>query len=243
MLTGGPTARRHDATLALTVTGENLCSPRNLTVDLAGVVSTENVLADKLALDLGDIGPCSLASAGTSLSNFGPSSDVTATLDDPSGWLEWFGPNPTGSLEGAKVAVATAFGRERPAPGPFEARATIAHANGTKEIPIRGFVHSHTATPANREVDFGDVPADGTTTRRVTLRNSGTRVASISVTALNAIVTPQAMQIEPASTSDLYVTYTAKNPPGTDIAGTVEIRFGQSCSQLETLTLRGRIVD
>ncbi|HEY5938856.1 MAG TPA: hypothetical protein VIU61_29590 [Kofleriaceae bacterium] len=241
ILAGGPNVRRHEATLGVTITGDHLCTPRQLSLDLLGVVSNEPVLASKTVLDLGDIGACDLASADADLENYGPTSTFTATLDDPSGWLEFWG-TPGGNLDGAKLAVGTDSDRPRPPQGPFEASATISYATGSKTIPIRGFVRSHTATPLSRELDLGDVPAGKTVLRKITLRNSGNSVAGAQLTSLNATVTPQAVQIEPEGTREGWVSYTAKNSPGTAIEGNVDILF-PACRGMERITLRGRIVE
>jgi hypothetical protein len=241
-LAGGEVARRHEGTLPITLTGEGLCSAPQMSIDLVGVVSPNPVLASRTVLDLGQVDACETGWADVTLSNYGPSSTYDATLYDPSGWLSWEGAS-SGDLHGATVRVRAADNVERPPAGPFDGRVTVSYTGGSKTIPIRGTLLSHTATPSTEYLTLDDVPRGTTVVRKVTVENSGNTVASIEAVGAGATVTPQATQIAPGATRDLWVSFTAKLAAGTEIRSQVSISFGPRCSATEVIKLRGRVVD
>jgi hypothetical protein len=237
-LTGGSVPQRHEATLPITVTGEALCTPQDLSVDLVGVVSNEPVRGDNIAFDLGDVDPCGPAGASLNLTSGVPSPGFVATLHHPAGWLAWSGPS-SGDVGMTTLTLLAPYGPDRPA-GPVSGTVTFAFTGGgSKTIPIRGTVLDRTATPAS-DLELGNVPAGTTVLRQVSIRNTGTSVASMETFGFGVTVTPRATQIDPGGTRDLWVSFEAGHA-GTAIASHVEIDLG--CRSREVINLRGRVVD
>jgi hypothetical protein len=233
---------RHEATLPIRLIGEGLCSPAEMSVDLVGVITSAPVFVNRTVLDLGVVDPCELAQGSVLVSNFGPSSTYSATLYDPSDWLDFQG-TPGGDLNGATIGVIATDSAKRPPAGPLDGRVTVTYTGGSKTIPIRGMLLSHTATPANEYLALGDVPTGTTVSRKVTVENTGNTVASVRASGDRATVTPQAVQIAPGGTHDLWVSFTADYPAGTQIGSQVELSFGPSCSAKQLIKLRGGVVD